>query len=248
MDVHKSPWSILIIPVILIAGMVVVVLLQQGVNTEHREQVATVTMRLDNLAAYAEASNELIHLPEDGNGWHISFFLHDDWEDRPDEQEKLSWFFRDPRLIKLRTTEAHSHIYTPSSPLYQKRFAHTVPQLPAFMIQDAKGKAHYKVGHTKPWPRTAREMGDQVEQIFRRPWICPRPRPQPTPAPTPTPEPTPDDRMPDVPDVTPDDIEPAPALEETGELSTAAVLGIAFVIFVAAGALALVYKIRTNSE
>ncbi|HUT91891.1 MAG TPA: hypothetical protein VMY37_20520 [Thermoguttaceae bacterium] len=149
----------------------------------------------------AAPREEVIDLPEDGQEYHLSIFVHDDWRKRSQERSLVAWFEAETRLKSVKAASLY-HLYTSANPLYAARFKATVPTLPAVMIQDATGKVHYKASGEN-LPTSALECGDQVEKIFknrpyyifswRKPPPCP---PQPEPVPDVTPMP-PDEEVPD---------------------------------------------------
>lgn len=149
-------------------------------------------------------------LPETWQAWHLSLFLHDDWEQRPDEVRLVSHFSHDCRLLRLKG-QCHTHIYTPANPIFEARYSKSVQSLPVVRLQEQDGKVIYQAGNTAQIPRMARKLGNDIAKAIKR---CPFPRPRPKPPePTPTPNPTPIPDMP-VPDITPDQVDPEPADEE----------------------------------
>jgi len=179
-------------------------------------------------------------LPETYWAWHLTLFLHDDWEQRPDEVALVTHFSRDARLIRLKQ-QVYDHIYTESSPLFQTRYSKSIKRLPAVRLQKDDGKVIYQVGNGRDVPSTACALGNEIVQAIKE--RCPFPRPKPTPEPNPTPRPNPTP-IPYVPIIdTPIDRAPdgAEAEEETeeeeaDELTTGQQLGVLALLFaIAAG-------------
>jgi len=176
-------------------------------------------------------------LPDTGGMWHLSLFLNDDWEQRPDEVQVVRHFSTDCRLRRLRE-QTHTHIYTPSNPLYTHRYAKSIQRVPAIRLQQRDGKVIYQVGNAIAVPATAKKLGNDIARAIKERCPFPRPRPEPTPGPTPTPRPTPIPDM--VPDVTPDtpDGEVIDEEEEDDGLSNGQIIlvGMALLAVAAVGA------------
>jgi len=158
--------------------------------------------------------------------WHLSLFLSDDWQQRPEEVRLVSHFSADCRLRRLRD-QTHDHIYTPSNPLYQHRYSKSIRQLPAVRLQQQDGKVIYQVGNALPVPASAKKLGNDIAKAIKERCPFPRPRPTPKPGPTPKPAPTPIPDMP-VPDISPDqpDGEVIDEEEDDGTMSDQQLIGI----------------------
>jgi len=141
----------------------------------------------------------VIVLPEDGQSYHLTLVVHQDWQQRQQERSLVGWFELDARLRALKA-QVHFHFYTTADAWYQQRFIKGVPpqELPAVMLQQADGKVIYKVSSSR-LPATARTLADTIQDCF------PRPRPVPLPQPQPLPEP---DINP-IPDLGPEPLEPS---------------------------------------
>ena len=66
----------------------------------------------------AVTGERIIELPDDGNAYHVSVLLHDDWRKRPRERALVAWFSVDAGLRSLRA-QVHWHIYTENNRLYR---------------------------------------------------------------------------------------------------------------------------------
>lgn len=171
-------------------------------------------------------------LPETSHAWFLSLFLHDDWQERPDEVQLVTWFSTEPRLKSLKA-QMHTRLYTPSNPLFAARYAKSFPSLPGVMLQKSDGNAIYKVGSSIPIPQTAGGLANRIIEAIKERFPDCRPRPKPTPVPDETPKPSPNviPDMPVIPDTIVDvvDVEP----EEAG-LSTGSKLAIGGLLLVVA--------------
>jgi len=159
-----------------------------GLFAWHSQQIQQTPIADANVYAMDQdlsLEERIIHLPEDGHDYHVSVFVHDDWEKRPDERRLVAWWDADPRLSQVRS-QVHFHVYPKSDPIYEERFAQYIQVLPAVVIQDPEGSVWHKESGAAV-SRSANELGDRVARIFRRPCPCPQPSPEPVPDPTPTP-------------------------------------------------------------
>jgi hypothetical protein len=163
----------------------------EGRLAETRAEVAQVT-RED------PPCEQIVLLPEDGQVYHVSLLLHEDWRRRPSERALVAWFNVDSRLSSLRA-QTHFHLYTQKSSIYRSRLQGAAPVLPAVLIQDGSGKVHFKLSEQLPGTpnelceRISKEFGWRPIYIF--PWRRPGPCPGPQPTPEPKPEPVPDDEL-----------------------------------------------------
>ncbi len=161
-----------------------------NVAVQHQESEAGLGSRAaSNRAAIAE---QIIELPEDGDVWHTSLFLHDDWESRGTDRRLVAWFATDSRLVSLKS-QTRWHLYTPSDPIYRQRFEAAIPQFPAVVLQRGNGEVIFKATgeNLSPGPE---ELASSINRQIRE--RCPGPycrpfEPQPI-TPTPPPEPIPD--------------------------------------------------------
>jgi len=218
----------------------------------HRQMVVEHKQTEDKLADLNKQSERMIEaftqdLPETGGAWYTTLFLDDDWKDRPEQVELVSWFCTDPRLAKLKD-DTIDNIYTPSHPLYKARYAKSIKRLPAIAVQDSKGVTRYAIGQNRPIPSSSDELAKQLQQIFRR-WqdCCPRPFKQDDDEDEPPPIVQP--QIPDnagIPDILPP---PGPASEveqrEEGSSFPVGLLILAVIVaFVIGGAVSVVYNIK----
>lgn len=202
------------------------------------------------LVASAEPVEEEIpidQLPDTGGAWHLSVFVHDNWESIPSEKRLMSFFSTDRRLQKLtgkgpyteQGSQVHQHVYTPSDPMFQHRYYKKIGRLPAIRLQAHDGRVVYKVGTTHPIPGSAKKLGNdiaraiRVEREYRNACPFPRPRPEPEPTPQPKPDPMPIPDM--VPDVTPDGDEEVVDDGEDEELSSNQIIGIGVALLLLSG-------------
>ncbi len=187
--------------------------------------------------AAVEEQIPIEELPETYWAWHLSLFVHDDWQQRPDEVALVTHFSADDRLVRLRR-QVHDHLYTPANPMYKARYAKSIQNLPAVRLQEQDGKVIYQVGNSIAIPGTARKLGNDIARAIRE--RCPRPRPRPEPEPEPKPNPTPIPDMP-IPDISPDDRAPDDEAVDEDGLSTAQIFGVGALLFVlSAGGAALI--------
>jgi hypothetical protein len=153
-------------------------------------------------------SNVTVDLPNDGEAYYLSVFVHDDYMSRQSERHLVASFDTDPQLRSLKA-QCHWHVYTPSDPIYKDRFS-AVTTFPCILLQSSKGEVLVKASganatnpvtlfNNKPWLRV-------------RPWLRPRPCP-PCPEPQPLPQPSPQPDLTPNPDTTPiDEVPPFPWL------------------------------------
>ena len=141
----------------------------------------------------------IIDLPEDGEVWHTSLLLHDEWERIDQDRRLVAWFETNSRLASLRAQTVW-HIYTESDPIYHERFREAVPILPAVLVQRSDGEVIYKSSGVH-LPDRAEKLASSIHGTIRRrcpsPWCGPQPQPEPPPQPheeqpLPKPEPIPD--------------------------------------------------------
>ncbi len=139
-----------------------------------------------------EVQQRITELPEDGQAYHVSICLHDDWQRRPNERALKAWWSVDPRLVTL-AAQTHFHVYVESDPVFRTNIAGAVGQLPAVLIQNEHGEVKFKASGAN-LPESAPDLGDAVVSAFGRPYLLPyrnrhnRPCPCPpnvTPAPKP---------------------------------------------------------------
>lgn len=86
---------------------------------------------------------KIVELPEDGQVWFTSLFVHDDWKNRPADRRLVADFDAIAPLQSLKA-QTHFHVYTASDPNYRERFARDVNVLPCVLIQRANGEIVYK--------------------------------------------------------------------------------------------------------
>jgi len=143
-------------------------------------------------AVVAEPQERIVELPEDGQEYHVSVIVHDDWRRRPEERRLVAWWSSDPYLASIKA-QTHFHLYTLSDPIYQSRLAHAVDRLPAVLIQTAAGRVVVKLSGENI-PPSAGPLVRLIVKLWKlhplRPWL--RPKPCPGPCPEPEPEPQPD--------------------------------------------------------
>lgn len=150
-------------------------------------RLAALSAAHEELAAYADFSDRVIDLPEDGDAYHVSVFT----SQRPDARETrlLAMFDNEPELAKLKR-QTHWHHYTPASSIISRYTALTAAGYPAVVVQDTAGQVIYKRNGDDvpavPWP-LIRGIRDSIR--LHCPHLCPRPCPKPEPKPEPEPEP-----------------------------------------------------------
>lgn len=129
--------------------------------------------------------NRIVELPEDGGVWHLSLFVHADWQSRKADREVVAAFEADPQLRSLKA-QAKYHLYTEADPMYRQRFAQHVPVLPAVMLQRGNGEVVFKssAGNLDP-PALGGQVATQIYQYRCDNGYCYPVQPKPTPSPTP---------------------------------------------------------------
>ena len=147
----------------------------------------------DSLSNYMGRDSRVINLPEDGNAFHLSLFLNNDYMQKKDRQI-VAWFETNNTLRSVKA-QSHFHIYTPDDEVYRARFASDIPSLPCIMFQDSTGKVYYKATN----PQSQEQVVSAFATLFDkkpwrrvRPWLRPKPGPGPGPGPGPNPSPGPE--------------------------------------------------------
>lgn len=136
-------------------------------------------------AAAAEVGERIVELPDDGDVWHTSVFVHAQWQSLKADRELVAAFETDPRLVSLKA-QTKFHLFTDADPTYKQRFAKHVPTLPAILVQRGNGEVIYKASSTNIDPPA---LGGQVAAGIHN-WRCDQNgcypvQPQPAPAPPP---------------------------------------------------------------
>jgi hypothetical protein len=145
------------------------------------------SVEMTNDAAPKAVAARLVELPDDGETYTASLFVHKDWESREDEKAMVAEWQQLPETLRLQAP-CSIFIYAEDHPVYRERFAQFCPRLPAVMIQTASGRVIFKdfaVSVVRPG------------RIFPlRPVVLPwnrvvdrRPSPGPGPGPCPQPKP-----------------------------------------------------------
>jgi hypothetical protein len=128
----------------------------------------------------ATVTERLNQLPEDGDGYLATLFVHADWQSRPEEKALVeAW----PGLAQksLPGRRVKTFWYDERSPVRNlPGFLAWTPTLPTALIQRADGYVLYK-------NRGAEMLGptqcDEPEHLFRHRRACPAPAPAPAPKP-----------------------------------------------------------------
>jgi len=141
----------------------------------------------------------IAELPDDGQAYHVSLLLHQDWRTRKQERELVAAFDSDPFLRSLKS-QVHFHVYPETSSIYRTRLRAAAPDLPCVLVQRATGEVLLKVSGTDA---TADRVAGPLWRLWKaRPiYVCPWRRPQPCPDPKPEPEPEPDADLTPIPDL-----------------------------------------------
>lgn len=140
----------------------------------------------------------IMQLPNDGQAWHLSLCLSDNWQNNPREREIRDWFFdANLQLTSLRV-QTQFHQYTPRHGMFRALLAHRIPAVPAIVLQDASGYVVYASCESQRYqtiPLNGDDLAyDIADRIAAR---CvetglpasecdrcrPRPRPEPRPGP-----------------------------------------------------------------
>lgn len=173
---------------------------KREVVQNHQEQkpiIQYVVQQPEARPPQEELEARIIDLPNDGDAWHTTLFVHPDWKQRPSDRRLVAAFESEPRLMSVKT-QTMFHVYTTDGPDYRERFAQFVPVVPAVLVQrGADGKVIYK----KSGPnvadderKLAREVKDAIKDWCDRNRCYPiHPKPLPDTQPQPLPvEPIPD--------------------------------------------------------
>lgn len=118
------------------------------------------------MAAYADIQERVIDLPEDGNKWFTSLFLHDSWQNSPQESMLVNAFGTDQRLVTL-SNQTIFNTYTESDPHYRETFSEAIPDLPAIAVQRPDGTVVYKASGSNI-PRSGPAIADSIQRTSRR--------------------------------------------------------------------------------
>lgn len=118
------------------------------------------------MAAYADVQERVIDLPEDGNKWFTSLFLHDSWQQDTRETMIVNAFETDQRLVTLKDQTIFNR-YTESDPHYQETFSEAIPDLPAIAVQRPDGTVVYKASGSNI-PQSGPAIADSIQRTSRR--------------------------------------------------------------------------------
>lgn len=121
---------------------------------------------LAGIVAYSDVQERVIDLPEDGEMWFTSLFLHDDWQRDNQETMIVNAFQSEPRLVKLKSQTIYN-TYTESDPHYQQTFSEAITQLPAITVQRPDGTIVYKASGRNV-PRSGNAIANSIERTSRR--------------------------------------------------------------------------------
>lgn len=116
--------------------------------------------------AKADVQERVIDLPEDGDMWFTSLFLHDNWQQNRQETMVVNAFETDHRLIGLRE-QTIFNTYTQSDPHYQQTFSEAIPELPAITVQRPDGSVVYKASGPRI-PRSGSAIADSIQKTSQR--------------------------------------------------------------------------------
>lgn len=118
------------------------------------------------MAAYADVQERVINLPEDGDKWFTSLFLHDSWQQDARESQIVQAFETDQRLVGLKKQTIFNQ-YTESDPHYRETFSEAIPVLPAIAVQRPDGTVVYKASGPNV-PRSGPAIADSIQRTSRR--------------------------------------------------------------------------------
>lgn len=118
------------------------------------------------VVTYGDVQERVIDLPEDGNKWFTSLFLHDSWKQNPQESMVVNAFETDRQLIALRDQTVFN-TYTESDPHYRETFSEAIPVLPAITVQRPDGTIVYKASAGNI-PRSGPAIADSIQRTSRR--------------------------------------------------------------------------------
>ena len=140
-------WAIL---GIVVTGLLTLVIVSVKTTAQNERNVTALTWNQadvckdQDLLKRALSRDRIVELPEDGEGYHVSICLHDDWQKRSRERRLLAWFETESTLRALKS-QVHWHVYTGSNAIYRTRLAHAVGDvLPAVIVQKADGFVAWK--------------------------------------------------------------------------------------------------------
>lgn len=120
---------------------------------------------------------QIVKLPEDGQAYHTSLFLPDNWQSNRQCTELVAAFETDAKLKSLKA-QTHWHVYTPRDQMFP-RYQAMVPVLPAVVVQKASGQKVYAAAGDAI-PRAPSLLAADIQgNLYAN---CPnRPRPAPEP-------------------------------------------------------------------
>jgi hypothetical protein len=127
---------------------------------------------------------QIINLPEDGQAYHTSLWLPQNWEQNKQAREMVAWFETNPQLRSLKA-QTHFHIYEQGSRMYENRYRQMIPKVPAVTVQKSTGQFVYEAGLTNSVPSSATALAADIQgNVYSN---CPnrKPKPEPTPEPDP---------------------------------------------------------------
>jgi hypothetical protein len=165
----------------------------EALLTAQAAAVAAARPRVVTQYVGAPVEERLLDLPEDGDVWHTSLFVHPNWQAVPAERRLVAAFETEPRLVSLKAQTKY-HLYTTDDPIYRDRFASAVPVIPSLVLQRSDGEVIYKSSGDRV-ADDPHALGHAIKDTIRkqcpdgrcRP-IVPRPQPEPVPQPEPIPD------------------------------------------------------------
>ena len=208
MKQFKTEWMAAVVVFAMIA--VVAWLCNEALEAKKTHEKALMVERTVNNIVH-QVREQIIELPEDGEYWYLTLFLHDDWKQRADERRLVAWFESTPRLASLKA-QTHWNVYTPAIPAWRTTWSNY--KAPCVQLQKAPmagkpGEVIYKAT-AENIPGNGDQLADDIATMITnkegfRPDCRPRPKPEPDDKVPPKPDTDPDA----VPDMTPDkDAEP----------------------------------------
>lgn len=127
-------------------------------------------------------AEKIEQLPEDGEWYTASLFVHRDWTDRPEESNLMARWQELPTTIGVQSP-TKLFAYDEDDAIYKERFIRDCPQLPAVVIQRSDGQVVFK-DHVPNLKMPTRRLHSKRPVLL--PWNAEcncKPKPNTTPQP-----------------------------------------------------------------
>ena len=187
-----------VLAVLALSGVALAVCWLGYQQDQTRQDLTTMGQAVEDAANENVVRERVVDLPEDGNLYYTTVFVHADWRKRPEERRLMVAFKVEPALVSL-VAQTHFNLYTPNDPDYKERFEGV--EVPCVLVQTESGEVIYKASGENI-PTASAMVGELVTFFDKRPWLRIRPWKRPRPCPTPDPDPKPDGKVkPDRPNI-----------------------------------------------